>query len=110
MQVKHEPLTLIVPQFETPLLGLAPGVFPPVLKELNNPSLELFDLDDEFSQEKVRLAQLTNKCEDSDIEYFVREAGDILGVSDKVKNRAEPKAIIRYIVEQIINFKKMSMG
>lgn len=32
MEVKHEPLTLIVPQFETPLLGLAPGVFPPVLK------------------------------------------------------------------------------
>jgi hypothetical protein len=24
--------------------------------------------------------------------------------------RAEPKAIIRYLVEQIINFKKMSMG
>ena len=46
MDVKHEPLTLIVPQFETPLLGtslfilgLAPGVFPPVLKELPNPSL-----------------------------------------------------------------------
>lgn len=53
---------------------------------------------------------MTNKCEDSDIEYFVREAGDILGISDKVKNRTEPKAIIRYIVEQIINFKKMSMG
>lgn len=67
MEVKHEPLTLIVPQFETPLLGLAPGVFPPVLKELPNPSLELFDLDDEFSQEKVRLAQLTNKCEDGDL-------------------------------------------
>ena len=50
MEVKHEPLTLIVPQFETPLLGLAPGVFAPVLKELPNPSLELFDLDEEFSQ------------------------------------------------------------
>lgn len=31
MEVKHEQLTLIVPQFEVPLLGLAPGVFPPVL-------------------------------------------------------------------------------
>ena len=58
------------------------------MKELPNPPLELFDLDDEFSQEKVRLAQLTNKCEDGDLEYFVREAGDILGVSDKVKNRS----------------------
>ena len=50
MEVKHEQLTLIVPQFEVPLLGLAPGVFPPVLRELPNPPLELFDLDDEFSQ------------------------------------------------------------
>jgi intraflagellar transport protein 52 len=38
----------------------------------------------------------------------VREAGDILGVSDKVKNRGNPKAIIRFILEQIINFKKMN--
>ena len=81
MEVKHEMLTLIVPQFEVPLLGLAPGVFPPVLRELPNPSLELFDLDDEFAQEKVRLAQLTNKCENKDLDYFVREAGDILGAS-----------------------------
>jgi intraflagellar transport protein 52 len=41
----------------------------------------LFDLDDEFSQEKVRLAQLTNKCEDSDLDYYIKEAGDILGIS-----------------------------
>jgi intraflagellar transport protein 52 len=74
-----------------------------VLKELPNPSLELFDLDDEFSQEKVRLAQLTNKCEDNDLEYFIREAGDILGISDKVKNRTEPKAILKYILDQIVS-------
>lgn len=30
----------------------------------------------------------------------------MLGVSDKVKNRSEPKAIIKYILEEIINFKK----
>jgi len=40
----------------------------------------------------------------------VREAGDILGVSDKVKNRSEPKAIIKYLLEQIINFKKNNLG
>ena len=74
-----------------------------MLKELPNPSLELFDLDDEFSQEKVRLAQLTNKCEDTDLEYFIREAGDILGISDKVKNRSEPKAILKYILDQIVS-------
>lgn len=110
MEVKHEQLTLIVPQFEAPLLGLAPGVFPPVLRELPNPPLELFDLDEEFQQEKARLAQLTNKCENKDIEYYVKEAGDILGVSDKVKNRSNPKSIIKYILEQVVNMKKMNMG
>ena len=74
-----------------------------MLKELPNPSLELFDLDEEFSQEKVRLAQLTNKCEDTDLEYFIREGGDILGISDKVKNRSEPKAILKYILDQIVS-------
>jgi intraflagellar transport protein 52 len=50
----------------------------------------------------VRLAQLTNKCEDSDLDYFIREASDILGISDKVKNRSEPKAILKYILDQIV--------
>ena len=50
----------------------------------------------------MRLAQLTNKCEDGDLEYFVREAGDILGVSDKAKSRSEPKAIIKYILDQMV--------
>jgi len=30
----------------------------------------------------------------------------MLGVADKVKKRSEPKAIIKYLMEQIINFKK----
>ena len=51
----------------------------------------------------MRLAQLTNKCEDTDLEYFIREAGDILGISDKVKNRSEPKAILKYILDQIVS-------
>jgi len=38
------------------MLGLLPAVFPPILKELPPPNLELFDLDDEFASEKVRLA------------------------------------------------------
>ena len=42
--VKHEPLRLITPQFETPLPPFQPAVFPPSFKELTNPQLELFDL------------------------------------------------------------------
>jgi intraflagellar transport protein 52 len=44
--VKHEPLTLIPPQFETPMPSLQAAVFPPTLKELPPPSLDLFDLDE----------------------------------------------------------------
>lgn len=39
-----------------------PQVFPPALSDLPPPMLELFDLDESFSSESVRLAQLTNKC------------------------------------------------
>jgi intraflagellar transport protein 52 len=46
---------LIVPQFETPLLGLQPAVFPPIVKELPPPPLELFDLDEEFASEKLSI-------------------------------------------------------
>jgi len=34
------------------MLGLTPATFPPILRELPTPNLELFDLDDEFASEK----------------------------------------------------------
>ena len=40
-------------------------VFPPSFRDLPPPSLELFDLDEAFSSEKVRMAQLTNECKSS---------------------------------------------
>ncbi len=52
LQVKHEPLGLIPPIFETPMLGLTPSVFPPILIDLEPPSLELYDLDDEFANQE----------------------------------------------------------
>lgn len=54
--VKHEPLTLIPPQFETPMPGLQAAVFPPTLKDLPPPSLDLYDLDEQFASEKVKMA------------------------------------------------------
>ena len=83
--MKHEPLRLITPQFETPLPPLQAAVFPPTFRELPNPQLELFDLDEAFSSEKARLAQITNKCTDDDIEYYVREGADILGKGNFIK-------------------------
>jgi intraflagellar transport protein 52 len=107
--VKHEPLTLIPPQFETPMPALQPAVFPPVLREPPPPALDLFDLDEQFASERVRLAQLTNKCTDDDLEFYIRQAGDILGVSENLgEGKRGAKHILEYVFRQLVNFKKMN--
>ncbi|KAJ9505439.1 hypothetical protein QJQ45_024802, partial [Haematococcus lacustris] len=68
--------------FETPLPPLQPAVFPPAIREPPPPALELFDLDENFASEHNRLAYLTNKCfGDADLEYYIAEAGHILGIN-----------------------------
>ena len=44
--VEKAPLGLIAPQFEAPTPALRPAVFPPALRELPPPPLELFDLEE----------------------------------------------------------------
>ncbi|GFS93321.1 intraflagellar transport protein 52 homolog [Trichonephila clavipes] len=84
-------------------------VFPPSFRELQKPALELFDLDEAFSTEKARLAQLTNKCTDEDIEYFIRECGDVLNVTDKLpSDKRDGKHILEYITSQVAEFKKLN--
>ncbi|XP_067856451.1 intraflagellar transport protein 52 homolog [Heptranchias perlo] len=107
LNVKHESLQLIQPQFETPLPTLQPAVFPPSFRELPAPTLDLFDLDETFSSEKVRLAQLTNKCTDDDLEFYVRRCGDILGVSNRQDSR-DAKEILEHIFFQVVEFKKLN--
>eukprot|EP00002_Diphylleia_rotans_P023776 TRINITY_DN467_c0_g1_i2.p1 TRINITY_DN467_c0_g1~~TRINITY_DN467_c0_g1_i2.p1 ORF type:complete len:432 (-),score=101.23 TRINITY_DN467_c0_g1_i2:139-1434(-) len=106
--VKHEPLALIPPQFETPLPPLLPAVFPPTLRELPPPALDLFDLDEHFASEQVRLAQLTNKCNDEDLEYYIRECGDIVGVSQKMAGGNSAKHILAYVLKQVSGWKKLN--
>ncbi|XP_023240963.1 intraflagellar transport protein 52 homolog [Centruroides sculpturatus] len=111
LNMKHEPLRLITPQFETPLPALQPAVFPPSFRELPKPSLELFDLDEAFSSEKARIAQLTNKCTDNDLEYYVRECGEIMGITNKLPTgRRNAKHILEYIFTQVVEFKKINQG
>ncbi|KXJ27589.1 intraflagellar transport protein 52 homolog [Exaiptasia diaphana] len=109
LHVKHEPLQLITPQFETPLPPLQPAVFPPTFRELPPPALDLFDLDEAFSSEKVRLAQITNKCSEDDLEYYVRECGDILNVNSKLPgDNRTAKHILDHIFHQVVEFKKLN--
>ncbi|XP_041837591.1 intraflagellar transport protein 52 homolog [Melanotaenia boesemani] len=109
LNVKNEPLQLITPQFETPLPPLQPAVFPPALNDLPPPMLDLFDLDEMFSSEKVRLAQLTNKCTDDDLEFYIRKCGEILGVTPKLdKEQRDAKHILEHIFFQVVEFKKLN--
>ncbi|XP_037085988.1 intraflagellar transport protein 52 homolog [Pollicipes pollicipes] len=107
--VKHEPLKLITPQFETPLPPLQPAIFPPAFRELPHPPLELFDLDEAFSSEKSRLAQATNKCNDSDLEYYARECGDVMGITVKLPpDSRSAKHILEYTLFQLVEFRKLN--
>jgi intraflagellar transport protein 52 len=136
VRLKHEPLSLIQPQFETPLPPLQPAVFPPTLREIPAPALDLFDLDEHFASERVRLAQLTNKCtpsfiyicltyfffiletdffcvvgNDDDLEYYIRECGDILGVTDKLDaEKRDAKHVLEFVFKSIVNWKKLNQG
>jgi hypothetical protein len=59
------------------------------------PPLELFDLDDEWAGAAGRLAVLTNKCTDDDLEYYVRQAGDLLGICDFLDRQSSEGADVR---------------
>lgn len=109
LDVKHEPLSLIPPQFEHPLPPLQPAVFPPSLREPPPPSLDLFDLDDQFASDKVRLAHLTNKCNDDDLEYFIKEAGDLLGVNAQLRpEQRTARHVLAQIFKQVAAWKKLN--
>jgi len=108
LQMDHEPLKLIKPQFETPLPTLQPAVFPPTFRELSKPALELFDLDDAFSSIPTRLTQIANKCTDNDLEYYIRECGLIFGITDATTGSKSAKSVLEYMFTKIVEFKKVN--
>lgn len=106
--VKHEPLTLIPPQFETPMPNLQMATFPPCLREPPPPALDLYDLDEQFASERVKLAQLTNKCSDEDLEFYIQRAGEILNITPKLGERRGARHIVEYVFRQLANFRKLN--
>eukprot|EP00232_Nephroselmis_pyriformis_P030578 CAMPEP_0182873168 /NCGR_PEP_ID=MMETSP0034_2-20130328/12154_1 /TAXON_ID=156128 /ORGANISM="Nephroselmis pyriformis, Strain CCMP717" /LENGTH=498 /DNA_ID=CAMNT_0025005799 /DNA_START=149 /DNA_END=1645 /DNA_ORIENTATION=- len=110
LNVKKAPLTLIAPQFETPLPPLQPAVFPPALREPPAPALDMFDLDEMFASERVRLAHLTNKCaegSDEDIEYYLQEGANILDVRMPGRSVGEARGaeMLVEVLKQIVKYK-----
>uniref|UniRef100_A0A6U2H1A7 ABC-type uncharacterized transport system domain-containing protein n=1 Tax=Hemiselmis andersenii TaxID=464988 RepID=A0A6U2H1A7_HEMAN len=109
LDVKHEQLTLIPPQFEAPLPPLQPAVFPPALREPPPPALDLFDLDEQFASERVRLAKLTNKCAEEHLEFYITQSAEILGITEKLpEGRRGAKACLEVILRELTNWKKIS--
>jgi len=111
LDVKHEPLSLIPPEFVCPFPPLKPAVFHPRMPELPCPALDLFDLDEQFASDEIRLAQLTNKCQDDDdLEYYILEAADILGLYSMKDHcgeleREDAKSVLDYIFRRIVDYK-----
>ena len=111
LRVKHEPLRLIAPQFEAPSPPLQAAVFPPILREPPPPALDLFDLDEHFASERVRLAHLANKCNDDDIEYMCREAGVILGITKELEEHSRSgKHVLEYASAFGVYVRRMIMA
>lgn len=111
--VPHDPLTLIPPQFECPLPKLQPATFPPAMREPPPPALDQFDLDEHFAPPIIRLAQLTNKCTggDEDLEYYIAESGEILGVVGELPfGERSAKHILFHIFKTIVDYKKQDGG
>ena len=107
LNVKHEPLTLILPEFERPIPPLQPALFQPKLMDLPLPSLDQFDLDEEFAEPTVRLAQLTNKCTNSsnidadELEYYVQETGTITNLIDQ-DDDLDAKAVLYRLFREVV--------
>ncbi|KPJ18460.1 Intraflagellar transport protein 52-like [Papilio machaon] len=121
--VKHEPLRLIAPQFETPFPPLQLAVFAPRFREPPPPPLELFDLDEALSSERAQLARLANKCLQPDnekmaqgdssqleteLEYFIRECGRVVRLSRALTEAPSAKAILHQLMVQLAAFKKIA--
>ncbi|XP_041775642.1 intraflagellar transport protein 52 homolog isoform X1 [Anopheles merus] len=119
LDVQYEPLKIIKPQFEIPLPPLQLAVFQPIFSDLAAPPLELFDLDEAFSSEKVQITQLTNKClspahegahqrtvDEKELGYFIQECGRILKVCQD-DQKMSPKEILNAISVKIAHYKKL---
>jgi intraflagellar transport protein 52 len=108
LQLKHEALKLIKPQFEISMPLLKPAVYAPIFRDCEAPSLELFDLEDYLASDTSRLNQLANRCSEQDLETFIKEFGMIAGVSSRLPtDQRGGKQVLEFVVTQLFEFKRM---
>jgi len=71
------------------------------------------DVDEHFAKPDIRLAQLTNKCNngEDDLDYYIMEAGDILNIFPEMTGSERgAKHVLFHIFKQIVDFKKSDGG
>ena len=57
----------------------------------------------------MRLAHLSNKCNDDDLEYFIKEAGDLLGVTPVLPpQQRSARDVLGQVFKQIAAWKKLN--
>lgn len=61
-----------------------------------------------LNYKRIKLAQITNKCNDNDVDYYIKECSDILGITGKIDKKGDPKAVLYYIFNELANYKKMN--
>ncbi|MES1907677.1 MAG: hypothetical protein MHM6MM_000751 [Cercozoa sp. M6MM] len=105
-------LTLVKPRFEASLPRTKLEHFAPLFPQPPLPSLQLFDLDEEMSDAKQRLASLAYSSGE-DVDYFVTSAADLTGLySNWIAERPENKeAIIPdmliYMLQRTLKWKSL---
>lgn len=57
---------------------------------------------------RIKLAQITNTYTDESIDNYIRDCADILGISSKIENKSDAKAIISYVFNELAAYKKFN--
>jgi len=69
--------------------------------------LELFDLDEAFSSEISRIAQIANKCGENDLQYLISTAFEALGLNTaNALSTKNEKEMLYSVALEIATFKK----
>ena len=50
------------------------------------------------------MSHLTNKSTNADLDYFITEAANVLGMKDKI-NTNNPKEVLVHMINSIVKFK-----
>ena len=111
MYLPYEPLTLVEPQFECPHPPFQLATHPPQMMNPPPPALELCDLDECFSDTRVRLANITNQfADDSNLDEYIQAFGSILGIDvdvvDATADGVLSKQILHLVVQQVSTVNK----